>query len=141
MGPCNEATPPHRVPSALKTRTQNIDGLLAETARADWELLERQPGGRNPSKKHGEDKSRRIQPNNKEPIAERAAEAPIPAAATLDTTFSQRNKRERDSTEDLSHEEADLDERVARCKRLRTSGSNADEVRGSSEHELRQKIS
>ena len=141
MGPCNEATPPCRVPSVLKTSTEDIDGLLTETARADWELLERQTNhsrGQQPSEKHREDIDWKNQLNNEDPIAEGLGGAPNPAAGTLKTIYSQTNKRRRDPTEDLGQEESKLDERVPRCKRVRISGSNADGIRVSSENGLRQ---
>ena len=131
MGPCNEAMPPCRVPSALKTSTEDIDGPLTETARADLELLKRQTDhsqGQKPSETHGDDVSRKNQLNNKDHIAEGAAGAPNPAAGALKTTDSQRNKRGREPTKALGHEESELDEHIQRCKRVRISGSNADEV-------------
>ena len=140
LGPCNEATPPHGAPSPLKTSTQDFS-ILKKTARAGWELLERQTDydrGQITPKTHVEDISRESKLNNKDHIAERAAGAPNPAVGTLETTYSQRNKRRREPTEVLGLEESDLDERVQQCKRLRTSGSNTDGVRGPSENGLRQ---
>ena len=140
LGPCNEATPPHGVPAARKTSTQDSSALLTKTARAGWELLERQTGydrGQTASETQIENVSRESQPNNKDHIAQRAAGAPDPAVGTLETTCSQRNKRRREPTEDLGRED-NLDERVPRCKRLRTSESNTDEVRGPSENGLHQ---
>ena len=134
MGPCNEETPPHGVPSARKTNSQDNSALLIKTARAGRELLERQTGydrGQTTSEKHSEDISRESHLNNKDHIAEIAAGATNPAVGILETTYSKRNKRRREPTEDL-------DERVPRCKRLQTSGSNTNEVRGPSENGLRQ---
>ena len=134
--------PPHGVPSALKTSTQDINALLEKTTRAGCELLKTQTDhdrGQTTLETHVEDFGRESQLNDKDHIAERAAGATNPAVGTLETTYSQSSKRGRESTQDLGHEELKSDEHVPRCKRLRTSGTNTDEVRGSSEYGLRRK--
>lgn len=141
VSPYNETTPPHGAPSARKTSTQDIGALLTKTARAGWELLERETGynrGQTTPASHVEDISRESQPNKRAPIPERAAGAPNPAVGTLEITYSQRNKRRREPTEDLGHEESELDDCVPRSKRLKTSGGNTDEVPGPKENGLRQ---
>ena len=143
VGPCNEVTPPHGVPSARNTYTQNISALRTETARAGRELLERgtiYDRGHTMPAPYVEDSTRENGLSNKDPIAERTAEAPNPAICTPRTTYSQRNKRRREHTEDLGHEESKFDECAPRSKRLQTSGSNMDEVPGPNANGLRQYI-
>ena len=85
--------------------TQDVRDLLARTAQTGLELLENETSY---------DHNRTRPPN--------------PAINTLETTYSQRNKRVREPTEDLEHEGLNLNASLPRAKRLKTSGSNRDEV-------------
>ena len=111
VAPSNDTTPPNGLPSARETSTQDLSILFAKTARAGLKLLE---------KEISYDHDQTTPPN--------------PAICTSETTYSQRNKRRREPTEDLGDEEPKLDGSVPRSKRLKTSGSNTDAVLGRNEN-------
>lgn len=116
MGPSNETTPPHGLPSAREMSTQDLSVLFTRTARAGLELLERETGY-----EHDQTTS------------------PNPDIDAPETTHSQRNKRRREPTEDLGYGGPRLDGSVPRSsKRLKTSGSNTDHIFGLNENRLGQ---
>ena len=105
MGPSGETMPPHGLPSARETSTQDLSVLFAKTARAGLKLLE---------KETEYDHNQTMSPN--------------PAIGTFETTCSQSNKRMREATEDSDYGGPGLDGSVPRRKRLKTTGSNTEEV-------------
>lgn len=105
VGPSGETMPPHGLPSARETSTQDLSVLFARTAQAGLVLLE---------KERDNDYNQTMSPNH--------------AIGTFETTCSQSDKRMWEPTEDSDYGGPKLDGSVPRCKRLKTSGSNTDKV-------------